>query len=547
MKFTYSSGQRVLDGYTLKRGIGRGGFGEVYYALSDGGKEVALKLVRGHNLEVELRGMAQCLNLKHPNLMTLIDLRTDTQGDHWVVMEYISGEPLSVVLNRHPQGLPPELAQQWFVALAKAVSCLHDHGIVHRDLKPGNIFIENGSVKVGDYGLCKFISSSQRTAQTQSVGTVHYMAPEISTGNYHKQIDIYSAGIILYEMLTGRVPFDGESAGEILMKHLTSPPDLSVLPPQYVNIVGKALAKNPAHRYVSMLEMAKEVEAVGRNADARQDKVSSSQRAPARGLGMEIPRPVPAPPVLSALPVISPRQQVAELCGSMALVPVVAAFFSTLWMSVSSLTVSAKGNVPGTSMVANVGTEIGFCFFLTVMICWAVLVPAKIWSGRKGDSGLRRGVMTVLGVAVGLAALWMGGWLFAPPPAEAAVTQLARIGHEPGGNRPVVIEEDLDPTRASLFQSSEDIYTAARYLTYFGLVFFAVRWWKMADRHRSQRFSFAPILVVGFWALALFLLGLVPQPQGAVALVLAAAIVQLVSPWQPLPPPIMKRMRLRYA
>src|SRR5258708_18305172 len=109
MKFTYSSGQRVLDGYTLKRGIGRGGFGEVYYALSDGGKEVALKLVRGHNLEIELRGMAQCLNLKHPNLLTLFDLRTDAQGDHWVVMEYIAGEPLSIVLNRHPQGLPMEL------------------------------------------------------------------------------------------------------------------------------------------------------------------------------------------------------------------------------------------------------------------------------------------------------------------------------------------------------------------------------------------------------------------------------------------------------
>ena len=77
MKFTYSSGQRVLDGYTLKRGIGRGGFGEVYYAVSDGGKEVALKLVRGTNLDVELRGMAQCLNLKHPNLLTLYDIRSD--------------------------------------------------------------------------------------------------------------------------------------------------------------------------------------------------------------------------------------------------------------------------------------------------------------------------------------------------------------------------------------------------------------------------------------------------------------------------------------
>src|SRR5213593_2358584 len=114
MKFLYSSGQRPLDGFTLKRGIGRGGFGEVYYAVSDGGKEVALKLVRGGNLEVELRGMAQCLNLKHPHLVSLYDLRSDPQGDHWVIMEYIAGEPLNVVLSRHPDGLPEELAQQWF-------------------------------------------------------------------------------------------------------------------------------------------------------------------------------------------------------------------------------------------------------------------------------------------------------------------------------------------------------------------------------------------------------------------------------------------------
>src|SRR6266481_6496652 len=261
MKFTYSSGQRPLDGYTLKRGVGHGGFGEVYYAVSDGGKEVALKLVRG-NLDVELRGVAQCLNLKHANLVNLYDLRTDAQGDRWVVMEYVAGETLSTVITRHPQGLAPELAQQWFLALARSMAYLHDHGIVHRDLKPGNIFLENGTVKVGDYGLSKFMSSSQRTAQTQSVGTVHYMAPEISTGNYNKQIDIYAGGIILYEMLTGHVPFDGESAGEILMKHLTSPPDLSKLPTGYVQILAKALCKTPAHRYATMAEMNHAVEAV---------------------------------------------------------------------------------------------------------------------------------------------------------------------------------------------------------------------------------------------------------------------------------------------
>src|SRR5438874_4370958 len=262
MKFSYSSGQRPLEGYTLKRGVGRGGFGEVYFAVSDGGKEVALKLVRGES-QIELRGVAQCINLKHPNLVSIFDLRTDANGDHWVVMEYVAGEPLNVVLLRHPQGLPRELGREWFLGLARAVGYLHDHGIVHRDLKPANVFIENGHVKVGDYGLSKSLTSSQRSANTQSIGTVHYMAPEISTGNYNKQIDVYAAGVILYEMLTGRVPFDGESAGEVLMKHLTAPPDLSKVPKDYVPILARALSKNPVQRYANMVEMARGVEEAG--------------------------------------------------------------------------------------------------------------------------------------------------------------------------------------------------------------------------------------------------------------------------------------------
>src|SRR4051812_9268722 len=258
MKFTFGTGQRPLDGYTIKRGVGKGGFGEVYFAVSDGGKEVALKLLRG-DCGVELRGIAHCINLKHTNLVSVYDLKTDATGNQWVVMEYVAGEPLHVVLDRHQNGLPRELTREWFLALARAVGYLHDHGIVHRDLKPANVFLEDGTVKVGDYGLSKSISGSQRTAQTQSIGTVHYMAPEISTGNYNKQIDTYAAGVILYEMLTGHVPFDGESAGEILMKHLTAPPDLGRLPPEWVPVVAKALAKNPAQRYASMAEMVRAV------------------------------------------------------------------------------------------------------------------------------------------------------------------------------------------------------------------------------------------------------------------------------------------------
>src|ERR1700733_14138150 len=91
VKFTYSSGQKPLAGYTIKHCIGKGAFGEVYFGLSDGGKEVALKLIRD-NLDIELRGGAQCLNLKHPNLVHLYDLRTDAAGEHWLVMEYVEGD-----------------------------------------------------------------------------------------------------------------------------------------------------------------------------------------------------------------------------------------------------------------------------------------------------------------------------------------------------------------------------------------------------------------------------------------------------------------------
>jgi serine/threonine protein kinase len=254
LKFTYSNGARPLVGYTIKRGIGRGGFGEVYFAVSDGGKEVALKLIR-HNLEVELRGVAHCLNLKHPNLIALYDVKQDEQENSWVVMEYAVGESLEELLDRCPNGIPAEEAFDWMQGIGAGVAYLHDHGIVHRDLKPGNIFRDDGQVKLGDYGLSKFISCSRRSGQTESIGTVHYMAPEVANGRYGKEIDIYALGIILYEMLTGQVPFEGESVGEVLMKHLTAEPTLDKVPQQYRQVIARALAKDPTTRYRSVAEM----------------------------------------------------------------------------------------------------------------------------------------------------------------------------------------------------------------------------------------------------------------------------------------------------
>ena len=141
--------------------------------------------------------------------------------------------------------MPPAEVRHWLKGLVEGVAYLHDHGIVHRDLKPANLFMEEGIVKIGDYGLAKLITPSQGTEHSESIGTCHYMAPEIGSGKYNKPIDVYAIGVILYEMLTGRVPFEGETVGEVLMKHLTARPDVSMLPEPYRTIVAKALAKDP--------------------------------------------------------------------------------------------------------------------------------------------------------------------------------------------------------------------------------------------------------------------------------------------------------------
>lgn len=272
MGFYFNQGDRPLSGYTIQRGVGRGAFGEVYYATSDGGKEVALKYLRD-NPQIELRGVSHCLNLKSPYLIDLHDIKQNADGEHFVVMEYVNGASLRDLLNSEPQGLGPQKAAYFLRELCKGMTHLHDRGIVHRDLKPGNIFYEDGYVKIGDYGLAKMMSTSQHSGQTMSIGTVHYMAPEIGSGNYDRTIDIYALGVILYEMLLGRVPFSGATMGEVLMKHLTAQPEVDDLPEPFPAVIRKALAKNPDDRYQTaneMMEAVFEVEELGRSVAAFQ-------------------------------------------------------------------------------------------------------------------------------------------------------------------------------------------------------------------------------------------------------------------------------------
>jgi serine/threonine protein kinase len=215
---------------------------------------VALKLLN-NNLEVELRGVSQCLNLKHPNLVTIFDIRQDADQDYWIVMEYVGGRGLYDVLRDHPSGLPVSEVLSWLSGISAGLSFLHDRGIVHRDLKPANVFFESGIVKIGDVGLSKFISESRRSAQTQSVGTVYYMAPEVARGRYGREVDVYALGVMLVEMLTGHVPFDGETTAEILMKHMMADPDLSGVPQSLHQVLLQALEKDPQKRIADVEEL----------------------------------------------------------------------------------------------------------------------------------------------------------------------------------------------------------------------------------------------------------------------------------------------------
>ncbi|MHC4066424.1 MAG: serine/threonine-protein kinase, partial [Planctomycetota bacterium] len=195
-----------------------------------------------------------------------------------------------------PNGLGPQKAAFFAREIGKGLTYLHERGLVHRDLKPGNIFYEDGYVKIGDYGLSKFIAVSRHSAQTASVGTVHYMAPEVGSGNYSRGVDIYALGVMLYEMLLGRVPFEGSSLGEVLMKHLTEQPEVDELPHPFGQVIRKSLAKDPKDRYQTVEEMVEELFGVD---DVKESLAGFNPRslsgAVRRAVGDFADSPIPSP------------------------------------------------------------------------------------------------------------------------------------------------------------------------------------------------------------------------------------------------------------
>lgn len=254
--FNYAPGDRPLAGYTIEYALGKGGFGEVYFAKSDAGREVALKAILEHE-EVELRGVQNCMNVKSPRLLAIHDVRRAQDETVWIVMEYVRGPSLQDIIAESPNGLEPEQAMYLLRELALGLSDLHNAGIVHRDLKPSNVFFDGGRVKIGDYSLSKSIASHEQSQHTMTVGSVHYMAPEISLGRYDKTVDIYALGIIFFELLTGHPPHTGETVGEVLMKHLHSDVDVGSIASPLQQVIQRATSREPMTRYQTPEEFAK--------------------------------------------------------------------------------------------------------------------------------------------------------------------------------------------------------------------------------------------------------------------------------------------------
>jgi predicted Ser/Thr protein kinase len=263
---------RVLAGrYALESVLGQGGMAEVYLGTDRVlGRQIAVKILgsqfsRDSSFVARFRREAQsAASLNHPNVVSVFDTGSD-DGTHFIVMEYVQGRTLSQLIRQG--SLLPERAAEIAAAVARALGFAHSQGIVHRDVKPGNVMLtSSGDVKVMDFGIARATASESLTQTATVLGTATYFSPEQAQGEaVDPRSDVYSLGVVLFEMLTGYPPFAGESAISIAYKHVREQP----VPPSRLNadvpgeldaIVLKCLAKNPANRYQTAEELLADLE-----------------------------------------------------------------------------------------------------------------------------------------------------------------------------------------------------------------------------------------------------------------------------------------------
>ena len=291
-------GELIADRYEVDRLLGRGGMSSVYKAhdtLLE--RNVALKILHERHLEDdeyverfrrEARVVAQ---LSHPNIVTVID-RGEADGKPFIVFEYVDGQTLDELVDKRG-ALPVDEALEIAIAIARGLAFAHRHGLVHRDVKPQNILL-NGDrrPKVTDFGIARSLDVKKGVTQTGTVlGTSNYIAPEQASGDGASvQSDVYSLGVVLFELLTGSVPFVGESFVTVAMQHINEPaPNVASrrrdVPPRVAAAVDRALAKNPRDRFPAMDAFAGELEACLAELRAGHSRLESHRRQRADGLG----------------------------------------------------------------------------------------------------------------------------------------------------------------------------------------------------------------------------------------------------------------------
>ena len=270
--------QDIIDErYKIKSLLGEGGMAVVY--LADdliARKEVAIKIIKEDTMknpvnltrfEREARAAA---SLNHQNIVRVINIGT-YEGRPYMVNELIKGQTLRDVLNVRGKFSVLEACDIMY-QLCSAVLHAHQHGVIHRDIKPQNVYITSDStIKLGDFGIATFQNASRVTRSEVVVGSVHYLAPEISQGNPATiKSDIYALGITFFELLTGKVPFDDESPVTVALKHIKDKmPSVRKLNPKVPvcveKIINKACEKNPQSRYKSVFDMRKDIDRILRD------------------------------------------------------------------------------------------------------------------------------------------------------------------------------------------------------------------------------------------------------------------------------------------
>lgn len=262
-----SKGQKINDRYEIVKSIGEGGMANVYLAndtILD--RKVAVKVLRGDLSSDDKfirrfqREALSVSNLSHPNIVEVYDVGEE-DGQHYIVMEYIEGKTLKQLLKKRDSLTLTEVIDI-MTQLTDGIAHAHESYIIHRDIKPQNIMIQDdGRIKITDFGIAMALNATQLTQTNSVMGSVHYLPPEQASGKGTTvKSDIYSMGILMYELLTGTVPFKGDNAVEIALKHMKDKiPSIRkqnpAIPQSVENILLKATAKNPRNRYDTAREM----------------------------------------------------------------------------------------------------------------------------------------------------------------------------------------------------------------------------------------------------------------------------------------------------